>query len=474
MAVAIKYFQPIKGEKVGFGRAPIKQAIADAILRTEHTFYGPAMKRARDLTDSAVEALAGTEQEIVTREDVQNAVKQAMWKIGAYDLAEEYLLYGAGVELVERGLIRADQFTPDGVPREEVSKIYGWNEKHDCHTIKGLNGWFRGEGGRDVRELIRAAEEQKRVELEAAAQEFLGKQGMRMLIVCGPSSSGKTTTANRVCGTISELTHGNLTFRPLEVDMFFQPKTANQKYTYTVDGKPVYDWDYETPFAYDLAALNEVLERIMRGETVWMPKYDFGTGTNIPNATEFPALGPNEVLVFDCLHALYPDITAAVPNEQKFKLYIEAMNTIHGGDRYLRWTDVRLIRRMLRDVATRGHDTLLTLVHWHLVRKGEGAMFPLINTADVRINGGLAYELPVFKAHAERFFRKYLEILKRNPQLGDALLRAERVCELFDKLETATEEQMAHIPSDSILREFIGGSKFFPRFPYGKLSEYGA
>lgn len=474
MAVALKYFQPIKGEKVGFDRAPIRQAIADAIMRTEHVPLGPAMKRARDLTDSAVDALVGTEQETVTRESVQNAVKQAMWKIGAYELAEEYLLYGSGVELVERGLIRADQFTPDGVPREEVSRLYRWNEEHDCHTIELLNIWFRGENGRDVRGLIRAAEEQKRVELENAAQEFLGRTGLRMLIVCGPSSSGKTTTANRICGAIREITEGVTVFRPLEVDMFFQPKTANQKYTYTVDGNEVSDWDYETPFAYDLKALNEILERIMRGETVWIPKYDFGTGQIIPNHTEFPSLWPNEVLVFDCLHGLYPDITAAVPNEQKFKLYIEAMNTIHGGDRYLRWTDIRLIRRMLRDVATRGHDTFFTLLHWHLVRKGEGYMFPFINTADVRINGGLAYELPVFKAHAKRFFRKYLEILKRNPQLGDALLRAERVCTLFDKLETATEEQMTHIPSDSILREFIGGSVYFPNFPYGKLSEYGA
>ena len=371
MAVALKYFQPIKGAKTDFNRAPIRQAIADAIMRTEHCPFGPAMKRARDLTDSAVETLVGTKRETATRGEVQNAVKQAMWNIGAYELAEEYLLYGAGVELVERGLIRADQFTVDGVPRTEVSRVYKWNEEHDCHTIEGLNAWFGGRE-RDARELIRAAEAQKHVELENAAQEFLGRTGLRMLIVCGPSSSGKTTTANRICGTINDITRGKTTFRPLEVDMFFQPKTSNQRHAYVIDGKEVSDWDYETPFAYGLEALNEVLERIIRGEVVWIPKYDFGTGQIIPNHTEFQALGPNEVLVFDCLHGLYPDLTSAVPNEQKFKLYIEAMNTIHDGERYTRWTDVRLIRRMLRDVATRGQDTLLTLVHWYLVRKGEG------------------------------------------------------------------------------------------------------
>ncbi len=441
---------------------------------------------AAELTRRIVSKLEQTGEVTVTKDDILEAHRavfremlnstngEPMTQRQTLAYMEEFLAYGAGIALVENGIITADKFTPDGVPRGKVAQTWDWNVVHDCHTVEKLNEWVLGVNGKKFAELVKMAEERYSQELKIAAETILSKQGTQYALFVGPSSSGKTTTANRTRDLVEELTKQGIKIRWLEVDNYFKNKTDNPKYEYTVQGKngPIImsDWDYETPLAYDLPTLQQDLSDNASGKAILVPHYDFKEGKVYPKHTEFAPLKKNEIMGIDCLHGGSREISGMLSAEKTVRIFIEAENTIRDGETYTRWTDIRLIRRMIRDVATRGHGTLLTLLHWHLVRKGDLMhMLPLINAADVLINGGMPYELPVYKRHAERFFRAHLKVLEANPHLGDALVRCMRVCNLFDKVETASEEQIAPIPNNSVTREFIGGSIYYQKFPYGLL-----
>jgi uridine kinase len=441
---------------------------------------------AEELTRRVVYKLEQMDKPSVTKDEIVEAhrlvFRELMGDTNGFPMTqrqtltymEEFLAYAAGFALIEKGIITADKFTPDGVPRGKVATIWDWNVKHDCHTIEKLNEWVLGLNGKNFAELVRMAEERYAEELRFAAQQTL-ERGAKVAIFHGPSSSGKTTTAQRTDDFVKELSRNGKQIRWIEVDMYFKDKKRNQMYEYEITGPKtgkhvMPDWDYETPHAYDEPTMKPDMLAVLEGKTVWIPHYDFGKGIVYPKHTKFPPLKDNEILGIDCLHGGSDFITGMIPNDMKIRIYIEAQNTIHDGEAYTRWTDIRLIRRMLRDIAMRGHDTLLSLLHWHLVRKGDLMhIAPLINTAHVLVNGGMPYELPVFKKHAERFFKAYVGVLRANPHLGDALVRCERVCSLFDKVETATEEQISNIPNNSVMREFIGGSIYYPKFPYGLL-----
>jgi len=485
--VCLTHVQDRKGGIALFNSNKIREPLLDAFKRIKVLPPDKDPKPiAEEITRRVVSKLEQAGNATVTKDDIVAAQRIVFTEIinsnNGHPLTaremlafkEEFLIYAAGFALVEQGKITADQFTADGVPREEVSRIWQWNVDRDCHTVEKLNEWVRGERGKDFAELIRMAEERYETELRTAAEMFLGKTGIRALKICGPSSSGKTTTANRVRDLIASLSGTDIALRWLEVDMLFKPASEHEKHQYALNTKSgvrtIDDYDYETPAAYRTELLNQLIEQILAGKEVWLPKYSFGlTATVEENAIRFSPLKKNEILVLDCLHGLHPSIASVIPNEQQFKLYIEAMNTNKDNNGYARWTDIRLIRRMLRDIATRGHRALFTLLHWHLVRKGEEQMIPYIHTADIRINGGMPYDLPVLKKHGERFISAYMELLRKNPQFGDALVRAERVQNLFEQVETASEEQISRIPANSVVREFVGGNIYHPKFPYGLL-----
>ena len=162
--------------------------------------------------------------------------------------------------------------------------------------------------------------------------------------------------------------------------------------------------------------------------------------------------------MIDSLHGLYPAMTAGIPDEQKFRLYLEPLLQMKDYDgKYVRWTDLRLIRRMLRDAVHRAYDPRRTLEHWHYVRSSEMRhIIPNINSTDYIINTGLPYELPIYRARMLQQFQGWVEEYRNNPLRQDAFSRASRVCDLLDQITPVQDD--SPIPADSVLREFIGGS----------------
>jgi uridine kinase len=169
-------------------------------------------------------------------------------------------------------------------------------------------------------------------------------------------------------------------------------------------------------------------------------------------------LAENELILIDSLHGLFPAMTQDVPDEQKFKLYLEPLLQVKGIDgEYVRWTDIRLIRRMLRDAAHRAYDPRQTLEHWHYVRTSElRNILPHINTTDAIVNSGMPFELPIYAQKMLTSFEEWTADYRGDPLREDAYERASRVAGMLKSVHPVGDENM--IPSDSVIREFIGGS----------------
>jgi uridine kinase len=219
------------------------------------------------------------------------------------------------------------------------------------------------------------------------------------------------------------------------------------------------DYDFETPQALDLELINEHLTRLIAGEEVLIPHYDFKTGRRTDAQTAMQ-VEPNEIILIDSLHGLYEGMTGDVPPERKFKLYIEPLLQMKGPDgRYVRWTDLRLMRRMMRDATHRAYDPQQTLGHWHYVRKSEMRnIIPYVNTADYIVNSGLPYELPIMRPLLLHHFEDWAEEYADDPERIDAHTRAVRVRNLLRSVTPVEDD--SPVPPDSLLREFIGGSSY--------------
>lgn len=490
MKAQIREIRKRDGKAVPFERERIRAAIEKGLHAAEGKKVPDFLlkKDSENYTDVVIARLEGKYRATAPSvEQIQREVIEVLFMMGRHEASELYRIYMHGKEALRAGEITPEQFAPDGVSREAVNRVIEWNRVHKCATIEELNVLIRSENraGKGVWEraqiprrkghvltfldLVRASEEQSNKEAREAAQIALGKEGLRVMIVAGPSSSGKTTTTNKTCRSIGEISKGKVKFKGLEVDRFFDSfenyERTGRKVTYRIDGKEYPDYDFETPWAYRLEVYANVLGRILAGEEVMLPKYLFGKGMYVENDISFQLL-PGEVLVLDCLHGLSPYICGTLNPETTFKLYIESMNTVLGPEGYIRWTDIRLISRALRDKVHRGHDPLLTLLHWHLVRNGDSVgILPYILTADVIVNGGLAYMLPLFKPMIYKILRDIVPILARNPDAHDALVRAVRIINLLDEVEDLRPD-LHHeyvkpggiIPGDSIFREFGGGS----------------
>jgi len=206
-----------------------------------------------------------------------------------------------------------------------------------------------------------------------------------------------------------------------------------------------------------LALINEHLQQLCAGEKVMIPFYDFKTGKRHLNQTAMQ-LTEDQILLIDSLHGLYPPMTEGIPDEQKFKFYLEPLLQMKGPEgRYIRWTDLRLIRRMLRDAVYRAYKPQDTLEHWHYVRASElRNIIPYANTADYIINSAMPYELPLYSARLLDDFARWEGQYQDDPLRQDAYMRATRVHKVLGVVEPVQDD--SPIPPDSVLREFIGGS----------------
>lgn len=380
-----------------------------------------------------------------TVEEIQDVVEKVLIDNGHAKTAKAFILYR-----YERARLRrakgGRRVSRDDVPYKAMWRALAWNVEHDTLTVDGLN---RHVHDGSFPELIAAAEEAYDAEVNQAAQDILTvRDRVRLVLIAGPSSSGKTTATAKIS---DKLRGAGLEVVPLNLDNYFfdlhlHPRDASG------------DYDFETPEALDLALINQHLATLLDGGEVQMPIYDFKLGHRLEERVPL-RIGPGTVLLLDTLHGLYDPLSASVPEEIKFRLYIETVLQLRDrAGRWVRWTDLRLLRRMLRDAAHRNTDPEQTVAHWHYVRRGElKHIIPHVGRADAVVNGALPYELPIHKRHLAHFFPRFLAQWRNDPQRADAVARATRIAALLDEVEPADD---AAVPATSVLREFIGGSAY--------------
>ncbi len=324
-----------------------------------------------------------------------------------------------------------------GIFREYQS----WVALMGVPTIGAVNARaLAGDAGGMIK-IAEAFHERKFAEVADAIQEAHRTRGVRMVLISGPSSSGKTTSAKRL-----GLQLGVLGLRPVMIsldDYFVErektPRDENGQY------------DYEALEAIDLELFNDHLHRLLQGESVDIPRYDFITGRRTQHDTPL-TLDERSILIIEGIHGLNPRLTPSVPDAVKFKIYISCFTSVAMDNlSRIATTDNRLLRRLTRDYRQRGADALQTLSRWASVRRGEERhIFPYQENADVMFNSSLFYEISALRPFAEKILR---EVPDTVPEFDEA----RRMLKFLDNFIPIPSDE---IPPTSILREFIGGSSF--------------
>ena len=324
-------------------------------------------------------------------------------------------------------------------------KMFGiFLEHHRWQNILGIRtvGDFNeivAKGGTPL--LINVSEALQEKKIAHIAEEIANRQGVRIVLIAGPSSSGKTTTCKRL--SIQLVCNGR---KPVMVslDDYFVDRELTPK-----DDKG--DYDFESIHALNIPLLNEQLMALLRGEEVELPRYNFQKGKSERSGKRLH-LGENDILVIEGIHALNPELTAKIPEEQKFRVYASALTTILlDNHNYIPTTDNRLLRRIVRDDKYRGVTAQETIRRWPSVRAGEQKwIFPYQENADEMFNTAMIYELAVIKSQA-------LKLLERVPQNVDEYSEAYRLCKFLRYFSDIPDSDLPHT---SLLREFLGGSSF--------------
>jgi len=377
-------------------------------------------------------------------EEIQDLVEKVLIENGHAKVAKHYILYRD--ERARRRSENAERSSkPSGnIPWAKIWYLLNWAVDHELNTIEKLNNRIaRGE----FPAIVNESEGAYKVDVQnVTAQVAERSQALKVVVITGPSSSGKTTTTIKLS---MGLELKGLKLVTLNVDNYFFDLEMHPKDEFG-------DYDFETPQALDLPLINEHLEKLIAGEEVMIPYYDFKTGLR-QDAANPMKLAKNEIILIDSLHGLFPDMTQAIPSEQKYFLYLEPL--LQMKDRYgeyICWTDIRLIRRMLRDAAHRAYDPRKTLMHWHYVRASEMRnIIPYINTADYLINTAMPYELPLYSHKLLENFSQWVDEFQNDPLREDAYKRAERVYNVLAEITAVKDD--SPVPQDSVLREFIGG-----------------
>ncbi len=427
-----------------------QERITNAIYRAAVAVGGRDRATAERLSDQVVDILEQncTGDQIPTVEEIQDFVEKVLIENGHARTAKAYILYRQERAIRrERRREGKSQRDPENIPYRKLWEVLNWAVEHNVHNIYRLNERIaKGEYVDIVRESDRAYEQ----DVDDAATKILGRRDtVRIVIIAGPSSSNKTTTTVKLG---ERLRQAGLSLVELNIDNYFFDLEMHPRDEYG-------DYDFETPQALDLALINEHLQRLIAGEEVLLPFYDFKTGRRRPDATLLQ-VRDDQLILIDSLHGLYEGMTEAIPSVQKFKLYIETLLQMKGPDnQYIRFTDLRLMRRMVRDARERAYDPRQTLEHWHYVRSSElRHIIPYVNTSDYVVNSATPYELPVMRARLFADFSRWVRDYEGNPNRMDAYLRAERVHRLLQVLIPVEDEST--IPPTSHIREFIGGSAY--------------
>ena len=318
---------------------------------------------------------------------------------------------------------------------EEYSK---WGQLLNINNIGELNEAIINTNGGEIINLAEILQDYKL--LSIAEEITLNKNDIKVILLTGPSSSGKTTTAKKLALYLKTL---GLTPHHLSLDDYFLER---DKTPLNEDGKP----DYEGIRAIDTKLFNNQMEKLLKGVSVITPTYDFIAGKKKFNRPI--TLGENDILIIEGLHALNEEISKEIPKKNKYKIYISPLIFLNiDGDNRISLTDIRLLRRMVRDYRTRGHSPSKTLASWQDVRKGEEKyVFPYQDDANVIFNTFLVYELSVIKSYVEPLL---YSVPPEDPEYHTAI-------RLLEVLKLVLPIPSNDVPKLSILREFIGGGYF--------------
>jgi len=423
------------------------ERITNAIYRAAVAVGGRDRSMAEGLTIKVIGLLEATTPpgDVPTVEEIQDCVEKVLIENGHATVAKAYILYRN--ERAQRRQKRAVRSAnpSQNIPWKKLWEVLNWTLDHGLATVSQLNDRL---ASGEFPEIVREADHAYNDDITTAAEMIGEHRGqVRLVIIAGPSSSGKTTTTIKLDHLLEKM---GLSLKALTVDNYFFDLDVHPRDEFG-------DYDFETPQALDLELINDHLVRLIAGQEVLIPYYDFKTGKRVDKQTSM-RIGPDDVILIDSLHGLFDGMTQSIPDEHKFKLYIEPLLQMKGPDgKFIRWADLRLMRRMLRDSVHRAYDPLQTLAHWHYVRKSEMRnIVPYVNTADYIVNSGLPYELPVMRPKLYDGFVKWADLFRDDALREDARMRAVRVRDLLASV-TPVDSDSA-IPPDSLLREFIGGS----------------
>ena len=321
---------------------------------------------------------------------------------------------------------------------EIFKEHHRWQSILGIRTIGDFNQAIDANHATDIINISEALQEKK---IAKIAEEIASRKGVKLVLLAGPSSSGKTTSCKRL--SIQLAVNG---LKPLQIslDDYFvdrekTPKDASGEY------------DYESIYALDLDLINDQFNALFRGEEVELPKYDFQSGKSKKSGNKLK-MNDNNVLVVEGIHALNPELTAHIPQEQIFRVYASALTTILlDNHNYIPTTDNRLLRRIIRDYKYRGVSAQETIHRWPSVRAGENKwIFPFQENADAMLNTAMLYELAVIKTQAE-------PLLQQVPENCEEYAEAYRLLKFLKYFKGIPYN---NLPPTSLLREFLGGSSF--------------
>ena len=331
---------------------------------------------------------------------------------------------------------------PEIIRQDKMFEIFKehhrWQEILGVRTVGDFNEAVTTGHATDLINVSEALQEKK---IALIADEIANRKGVKLVLLAGPSSSGKTTTCKRL--SVQLLANG---IKPLQIslDDYFVNRDDTPK-----DAKGEYD--YESIYALNLKLINEQFNALFRGEEVELPKYNFQSGKSEKSGKRLKMSNHN-VLVVEGIHALNPELTAQIPEQQKFRVYASALTTILLDDHnYIPTTDNRLLRRIVRDNKYRGVTAQETIRRWPSVRSGENKwIFPYQENADAVFNTAMLFELAVLKTQAE-------PLLEQVPETTSEYSEAYRLLKFLKYFKPISNRD---IPPTSLLREFLGGSSF--------------
>ena len=321
---------------------------------------------------------------------------------------------------------------------EIFKEHHRWQEILGMRTVGDLNKAISDGHANRLIQLSEALQEKKIAQI---ADEIAKRKTVKMVLIAGPSSSGKTTTCKRLS---IQLAVNGIYPVGISLDDYFLDRDQTPR---DESG----DYDFEHLHALNIPLLNEQMNALFRGEEIELPRYNFQLGKSEKSGKKLKLKG-NEVLILEGIHALNPELTAQIPNEQIFRVYASALTTILlDNHNYIPTTDNRLLRRIIRDHKYRGVNALGSIRRWASVRNGENRwIFPYQENADAIFNSAMLFELAVIKQQAE-------PLLEQVPENCEEHAEAYRLLKFLHYIKPIPEDQ---IPPTSLLREFLGGSSF--------------